>query len=191
MVAGLGLTIGYLLGGVLTAELSWRWVMFVNVPFGATVLVLAPRFIAEPERHPGRIDWPGAAASTLGMGALAYAFIRVGQAGWADGRAIAAFAVAVTVTAGFVAWEARAAYPVMPLRLFAERNRATGLASMFLLAIALTGTVYFLSQLLQEALGMSALRAGLAVLPLALTQIAVARSAPRLVARGLPPGTPG
>ncbi len=58
MVAGLGVALGYLLGGVLTAELSWRWVMFVNVPFGAAVLLLAPRFIGEPERHPGRIDWP-------------------------------------------------------------------------------------------------------------------------------------
>jgi EmrB/QacA subfamily drug resistance transporter len=182
-VAGLGVALGYLLGGVLTAELSWRWVMFINVPFGAAVMLLAPRFISEPERHPGRIDWAGTIASTLGMGALAYAFIRVGQTGWSDGQAIAAFAAAAVLTAAFVAWQARAAYPVMPLRLFAHRNRAAGLANMFLLSIALTGTIYFLSQLLQEAYGMSPLRSGLAVLPLALTQIAAARTAPRLVTR--------
>ncbi len=181
--AGVGVTIGYVLGGVLTAELSWRWVMFVNVPFGLAVMVLAPRFIAEPGRHPGRIDWPGAVVSTLGLGALAYAFIRVGQVGWGDDRVIAAFAVAAVATAGFVAWQARAADPIMPLRLFGQRDRAAGLAAMFLLAIGLTGTVYFLSQLLQEGLGMSPLRAGLAVLPMALTQIAAARAAPRLVAR--------
>ncbi|MEU9023620.1 MFS transporter [Actinomadura sp. NPDC048394] len=164
MVAGFGVALGYLLGGVLTAELSWRWVMFVNVPFGTAVIMLAPRFISEPERHPGRIDWAGAITSTLGMGALAYAFIRVGEAGWSDGRAIGAFAAAAVLTGAFVAWQARAAYPVMPLRLFADRNRAAGLANMFLLAISLTGTVYFLSQLLQEAYGMSPLRSGLAVL---------------------------
>jgi EmrB/QacA subfamily drug resistance transporter len=183
MSAGLGVALGYLLGGVLTAELSWRWVMFVNVPFGAAVLLLAPRFIGEPERHPGRVDWAGTVASTLGMGALAYAFIRVGQTGWGDGQALAAFAAAGALTAGFVAWQARAAYPVMPLRLFASRNRAAGLANMFLLSIGLTGTIYFLSQLLQEAYGMSPLRSGLAVLPLAVTQVAAARTAPRLVTR--------
>jgi EmrB/QacA subfamily drug resistance transporter len=183
MVAGIGLTIGYILGGVLTAELSWRWVMFVNVPFGLAVVILAPRFIDEPERHRGRIDWPGAIASTLGMGALAYAFIRVGETGWSDTRALAAFAAAIAATGGFVAWQARATYPIMPLRLFANRNRAAGLANMFLLASALAGTVYFLSQLLQESLGMSPLRSGVAVLPLAATQIAAARTASRIVAR--------
>ncbi len=121
--------------------------------------------------------------STLGMSALAYAFIRVGQACWADGRAVSAFAAAAVLTGAFVAWQARAAYPVMPLRLFADRNRAAGLANMFLLAISLTGTVYFLSQLLQEAYGMSPLRSGLAVLPLAATQIAAARATPRIVAK--------
>jgi EmrB/QacA subfamily drug resistance transporter len=186
MVAGVGLTIGFLLGGVLTAELSWRWVMFVNVPAGAAVMVLTPRFVHEPERHPGRIDWVGTVASTLGMGALAYAFIRVGQTGWSDHQALASFAVAAVSTVGFVAWEARAAQPVMPLRLFARRNRAAGLANMFLLAGALSSTIYFMSQLLQEGLGMSPLRSGLAVLPLALTQIASAQVAPRLVARAGP-----
>jgi MFS family permease len=126
MAAGLGIALGYFLGGVLTSERSWRWVMLVNVPFGAAVLVLAPRFISEPERHPGRVDWAGAIMSTLGMGALAYAFIRVGEAGWGDRQAIGAFAAAAVLTAGFVAWQARAAYPVMPLRLFADRNRAAG-----------------------------------------------------------------
>jgi EmrB/QacA subfamily drug resistance transporter len=183
MAAGIGLTIGYILGGVLTAELSWRWVMFVNVPFGIAVAVLAPRFIGEPERHPGRIDWPGATASTLGMGALAFAFIRVGQTGWGDHQSLGAFAAAAVLTALFLARQARAEYPLMPLRLLAHRNRDAGLASMFLLAIALAGTMYFLSQLLQEALGMSPLRAGLAVLPLALTQMAAARTAARLVSR--------
>jgi EmrB/QacA subfamily drug resistance transporter len=186
MAAGLGMALGYFLGGVLTSELSWRWVMFVNVPFGAAVLLLAPRFISEPERHPGRIDWVGAITSTLGMGALAYAFIRVGQTGWGDRQAIGAFAAAAVLTAGFVAWQSRAAYPVMPLRLFAHRNRAAGLASMFLLAVPLSGTIYFLSQLLQEAYGMSPLRSGLAVLPLAVTQVAAARTAPLLVARAGP-----
>lgn len=183
MAAGLGVALGYLLGGVLTSELSWRWVLFVNVPFGAAVIALVPRFIAEPGHHPGRIDWIGAVTSTLGMSALTYAFIRVGQAGWSDSQALAAFATAIILTAGFVAWQARAAYPVMPLRLLAHRNRAAGMAAMFLLAIPLTGTIYFLSQLLQEAYGMSALRAGLAVLPMAATQIVAARVAPRLVAR--------
>jgi EmrB/QacA subfamily drug resistance transporter len=183
VAAGLGITIGYILGGVLTAELSWRWVMFVNVPFGIAVVLLAPRFIDEPERHPGWIDWPGAIMSTLGMGALAFAFIRVGQTGWGDHEALGAFAAAAVLTATFLARQARTEYPLLPLRLLAHRNRAAGLANMFLLAIALAGMMYFLSQFLQEVLGMSPLAAGLAILPLAMTQIAAARTASRLVSR--------
>jgi predicted MFS family arabinose efflux permease len=183
MVAGLGVTIGYILGGVLTTELSWRWVMFVNVPFGIAVMIFAPRILGEPERHPGRIDWPGAIASSLGMGALAYAFIRVGETGWSDRQALGAFVAAAVLITGFLFWQARAAHPVMPLRLFAHRNRAAGLANMFLLAVALAGTIYFLSQLLQEGLGLSPLRSGVAVLPLAVTQIAASRTASRVVSR--------
>ncbi len=181
--AGVGITVGYILGGVLTAELSWRWVMFVNVPVGIVILVLAPRFVGEPERHPGRIDGWGALTGTCGMGALAYAFIRVGDTGWGGGRVLGTFAAAAALLMIFIGQQARTAYPIMPLRLFADRNRAVGLANMFLLGAALTGTIYFLSQLLQEVYGLSPLRAGLAVLPLALAQIASARTAPRLIAR--------
>ena len=180
--AGVGVTLGYILGGVLT-EFSWRWVLFVNVPFGIAVVVLAPRFLGEPERHSGRIDLSGAFTSTLGMGALAYAFIRVGETGWTDVQAVAAFAASAALIAAFLIRQSVATHPIMPLRLFAHRNRAAGLANMFLLAAAMAGTIYFLSQLLQETLDMSPLRAGLAVLPLALTQIAAARTAPRLVSR--------
>ncbi|WP_248837493.1 MFS transporter [Frankia sp. AgKG'84/4] len=181
--AGAGVSIGYILGGVLTAELSWRWVMFINVPFEIAIVVLAPRFVAEPARHPGRIDVVGALLGTGGMGALTYAFIRVGDTGWGDSRALATFAAAAILIAAFLGWQARGAHPIMPLRLFVDRNRAVGLANMFLLAAALAGTIYFLSQLLQVGLGMSPLRAGLAVLPLAFTQIASSRAAPRLLAR--------
>jgi predicted MFS family arabinose efflux permease len=181
--AGAGVTIGYILGGVLTAELSWRWVMLINVPFGAAVVILAPRFVDEPERHPGRIDLAGALTSTLGMGALAYTFIRIGDTGWSDSRTLGAFTAAAVLIAIFLIRQARTAHPIMPLRLLAHRNRAAGLVNMFLLGAALAGTIYFLSQLLQEVLGMSPLRAGLAVLPLAATQIMSARTAPRLVSR--------
>ncbi|MBL7493677.1 MFS transporter [Frankia sp. AgB1.9] len=181
--AGAGVTIGYVLGGVLTAELSWRWVMFINVPFGTAILFLAPRFIAEPERHPGRIDVLGACTATLGLGALTYAFIRVADTGWTNSQALGAFVAAAVLLAAFLGWQSRTTHPIMPLRLFTDRNRAIGLANMFLLGAALAGTIYFLSQLLQEALGMGPLRAGLAVLPMALTQIASSRAAPRLVSR--------
>jgi EmrB/QacA subfamily drug resistance transporter len=181
--AGLGVAAGYITGGILTAQLSWRWVMFINVPFGLAVTVLAPLFIAEPQRHRGRIDLPGALISTAGMAALTYAFIRVGSTGWNDRTALTAFTAAPLLLAGFVAIQARTANPVMPLRLFSDRNRTAALLNMFFLAAAMTGMVYFLSQFLQEVLGLNPLRAGLAVLPLAATQLLSARLAPRMVAR--------
>src|ERR1700689_4693265 len=79
-----GASLGLVLGGVITEWASWRWVLFVNVPIGAAVLLAAPRFLGESQRRPGRFDLAGALTSTGGMAALVYAFIRAASAGWGD-----------------------------------------------------------------------------------------------------------
>jgi EmrB/QacA subfamily drug resistance transporter len=178
-----GASIGLILGGMLTDWASWRWVLFINVPVGAVVLLLAPRFLDETERHRGRLDLAGALTSVTGMVALVYAFIRAADAGWGDGLTIAAFATGVLLLGAFVAVETRAAQPVVPLRLFADRARAASYLDMLLLAAAMFGMFFFLVQFLQNLAGFSPLRAGLAFLPMTLPLFAVARLAPRLVAR--------
>lgn len=178
-----GASVGLILGGVLTDWVSWRWVLFINVPVGVAVLLLGPVFLQETERHRGRLDVAGALTSVTGMVALVYAFIRAADAGWSDGVALGALAAGVVFLGAFIAVEARAAQPVVPLRLFASRSRAGAYLNMLLLAAAMFGAFFFLVQYLQNSLGMSPIEAGLAFLPLTGLLFAGARMAPRLVPR--------
>ncbi|MEO3825231.1 MFS transporter [Actinomadura sp. B10D3] len=182
-VAGAGAAIGMIVGGVLTEAGSWRWVFFVNVPVGLALALLAPRVLAETERRPGRVDIGGALASTLGMTALVYALIRVGEEGWGDSRALAAFGAAAVLLAGFAAIETRAGQPVMPLWLLTGRDRAASYLVQLCLVAAMFGSYFFLTQYLQQILGYGPLRAGAAFLPMVGMQFAVVRTAPRLMRR--------
>jgi EmrB/QacA subfamily drug resistance transporter len=177
-----GASVGLILGGVLTDWASWRWVLFINVPVGVAVLLLTPVFLEETERHRGRLDIAGAVTSVTGMVALVYAFIRAADAGWSDRVTLLAFAAGVLLVA-FVVVESRAEQPVVPLRLFAERARAGSYFDMLLLAAAMFGMFFFLVQFLQNSLGFSPLKAGLAFLPMTGLLFGVARLAPRLVPR--------
>jgi EmrB/QacA subfamily drug resistance transporter len=178
-VASAGFAIGLILGGLLTEWFSWRAVLFINLPFGVAVLALAPRFIREPARHPARLDLPGALTATVGTAALVYGFIRAAEAGWSDPPALAALAAGVAALAVFGRTEVRAREPLMPLHLFADRNRAAGYLNFFFGAMAMMAAFFFLTQFLQEVSGYSSLTTGFAFLPLAVTLFTVARLMPR------------
>src|SRR5512132_176452 len=143
-VSGSGAAVGLLLGGMLTSWLSWRWVLFVNVPIGILLAVAAPLYIAESERQPGRFDVAGALTSTAGMTSLVYGFIRAAQEGWSDAGTIASFAAAVVLLLAFLLVETRTAQPITPLHMFRNRNRAGSYAIMLALAAALFGMFFFL-----------------------------------------------
>jgi EmrB/QacA subfamily drug resistance transporter len=183
-VAVSGGAIGLIAGGMLTSWLSWRWVLFVNVPIGILLAVLAPLFIAESERQPGRFDLGGALTSTAGMTALVYGFIRAAQEGWSDPGTIGSFVAAVVLLAVFFSIETRTRQPITPLHLFRDRNRAGSYAIMLALAAAMFGQFFFLTLFVQDVLGYSPLRAGLAFLPITgaivVTSQFAARSLPRL-----------
>ena len=85
-----GSSLGLVLGGIITEWLSWRWVLFINVPIGAVVLAAAPLFVAETPRLPGRFDLAGALTATAGVTTLVYGFIRAAGSGWGDHLALAA-----------------------------------------------------------------------------------------------------
>jgi len=178
-----GASLGLVLGGVITEWASWRWVLFINVPIGAAVILATPRFLPETPRQPGRFDVAGALTSTGGMSALVYAFIRAASNGWADRLTIAAFAAAAALLTAFLMTEARSAHPVTPLRLFADRGRSASYLVRLLLVAGMIGIFFFLTQFLQEVLGFSPLRAGIAFLPMTAALFAVSRLAPRLVPR--------
>ncbi|MDX3847361.1 MFS transporter [Streptomyces europaeiscabiei] len=160
-----GGAIGLLAGGMLTEWLDWRWVLFVNVPIGVLIAVLAPMYISESERHPGRFDIAGALTSTAGMASLVYGFIRAAEDGWRDSLAIGSFAAAVVLLLVFGFIERRAKEPITPLRMFRDRNRSGTYVIMLSLAAAMFGMFFFIVLFVQNVLQYTPIEAGLAFLP--------------------------
>jgi EmrB/QacA subfamily drug resistance transporter len=178
-----GASLGLVLGGMITEWLSWRWVLFINVPIGLLVIALTPMFVAETPRVSGRFDLTGAITSTAGVAAVVYGFIRAASDGWGNPVALASFGAAAVLLAGFLLNETRAPQPITPLRLFADGSRSGSFAARLLLVAGMFGMFFFLTQFLQDVLGFSPLRAGVAFLPMTITLFAVSRLAPRLIPR--------
>jgi EmrB/QacA subfamily drug resistance transporter len=178
-----GSSLGLVLGGMITQWANWRWVLFINVPIGIAVAVLAPVFVSETPRQPGRFDLPGAVTSTAGVAALVYAFIRAASNGWGDHLGIAAFAVGAVLLVSFVLNETRAPQPITPLRLFADRGRSGSFAVRLLLVAGMFGMFFFLTQFLQDVLGFGALTTGIAFLPMTALLFGVSRLMPRVMPR--------
>ena len=177
------LSLGQVLGGMLTSWGSWRWVFFVNVPVGILVAFLTPRIVRETETHRGKLDLAGGAASVAGTGALVYGFLRAASDGWGDATALGSLGAGVVLLAAFALLERRAQQPVMPLRLLASRDRAFAYAAFFLIPAGMFGVFYFLGQYLQDVLGYGPLRAGFAFLPMTVAMFALIRVVPRLLPR--------
>jgi EmrB/QacA subfamily drug resistance transporter len=188
-IAGAGGAIGLLLGGLIVEVLSWRWVFFVNVPIGAVVLALAPRIVRESRSErvsEGGYDIEGAATITLGTIALVFTLIKADSWGWTSGRTLAGFAIAIALITAFIVIERRHRDPLVPLRIFKNRSLAAADATFLLVAAGLFGVFFFLTLYFQQVLGYSALKTGVAYLPLSLTLIGSSALASRLVDRFTP-----
>jgi EmrB/QacA subfamily drug resistance transporter len=182
-VAGGGGSVGLVLGGMLTSWLSWRSGLFINVPIGATLVVVAPRVLRESERRSGHFDLAGAVTSTLGMFSVVYGIVRAGSSGWGDGLTFASLVAGGALLAAFVVNERRAKQPITPLRLFASRERAGAYLTRMLFVGAMFGQFFLLTLYLQGVKDFSPVEAGLAFLPLTLVMFAMTSVVPRLVAR--------
>ncbi|PPI91960.1 MFS transporter [Nocardia nova] len=178
-----GFAIGLILGGLLTQWLSWRSVLFINVPFGLVVALLAVRYLPDAPRRRAHLDLPGAVTATGAVAALVYGFISAAAHGWDDVTTDVSLTVGVVALVAFLLIERRAVQPLLPLHLFADRNRAAAYANMFLGPMAGTSMFFFLTQYLQEVRGMSALATGFAFLPTAVTMFTMIRLIPRLLPR--------
>src|SRR3954451_8836258 len=180
---GLGAAAGLLLGGVLVNSLGWRWVFFVNVPLAVVVAALAPRFIPVAARRSARFDLRGAASATVGLGLLVFDLSRAAEHGWANITTFGPIAIGVLGLLVFVRIEARSAQPLMPLWVFADRNRGGAYLIQALMGAALFG-MFFLSTLyLQNVLGYGPLKAGAAFVPVAVAMIAAAGAVSQIVTR--------
>jgi len=165
-VSAAGGATGLVTGGLLTELVSWRWVMFVNVPIGVAIWFLGRMVLVETPQRQGRFDLTGAMTSTVGMTAIVFGLIESGAAGWTDRRTLGAFAAGVVLLALFVRTEGRVEEPILPLRLLSHRARTTANAARGLVYAGMYGTFFFLSQFLQDLQHYSPLRAGAAFLPM-------------------------
>ncbi|MHB8439180.1 MAG: MFS transporter [Acidimicrobiales bacterium] len=182
-MSGAGGSLGLLLGGVLTDIASWRWVLFVNVPIGVLVALGAPRVLGDTPTRPGRLDLPGALSVTGGMTALVYGLSNAAEHGWGATATVVSLILASALLVTFVLVESRSAHALMPLHIFSDRNRAGAYAVMLCLAGAMFGTFFFITQYVQDILGYSPLRAGVAFLPMTIGIGATATVVSRVVTK--------
>ncbi|MDQ6729615.1 MAG: MFS transporter, partial [Actinomycetota bacterium] len=168
-VAGAGGAAGVLLGGVLTSGLSWRWVLFVNVPIGLAAAALAPRTLVESRAEDGTntFDLPGAVTVTAGLSLLVYAIVDAVSAGWGSSKTLVLIAGAVVLLVAFVAIESRQRQPLMPFSIFRLRTLRGANIVGLLIGMSLFSMFFFVSLYLQNVLHYSPIKTGFSYLPLA------------------------
>jgi EmrB/QacA subfamily drug resistance transporter len=181
--AGIGASVGLVLGGVLADWTSWRVGFFVNLPIGIAMIVASYRYIVETDRGSGSFDLAGALTSTVGMTALVYGLVRSAESGWGDPVTLVSLTSAAVLVAAFVFVEGRVAHPIMPLRLFMHRERVGAYVGRALFIGAMIGFFFFTTQFLQGVAGFNPLQTGAAFLPMTVTNFAVALMVPRLTRR--------
>src|SRR5215208_7612481 len=183
-VGGFGAAAGVLLGGILTDALSREWIFFVNVPVGAAAFALTPLLLTESRDAGVRtFDVPGAVLVTTGLSSLVYAITQAGQDGWLAATTVAFFAASLVLLAAFVVWEQRHAEPLMRLGIFRIKTLTGANVAGFILGTALFSMFLMLTLYMQQVLGYSAMKTGVAYLAVACTAIVWSAVAAQLVTR--------
>ncbi len=167
-VAGAGGAIGLLLGGVLTEYLSWRWCLYVNLIFAGVAVAGALTLLHRQPRAAGRpkLDLPGAVLVSGGMFCIVYGFSNAALHSWHTPSTWGFLGAGVVLLAGFGWRQARAAAPLLPLRIVADRNRGGAYLTMLIAATGMFGVFLFLTYYLQQTLGFSPVVSGVAFLPM-------------------------
>ncbi|TIC81079.1 MFS transporter [Nocardioides sp. GY 10127] len=192
-MSGAGAAVGLILGGWLTGLDSafgfdvegWRLTFLINVPIGLIAAAVAPLLLPESETHPGELDVPGAITGTLGLVGIVFGFTRAGESdyGWGSAQTLLSLGAGVVLLAVFVLIEQRREHPLLPIRIFANRNRAASLIAMLIAPAAMFAMFYYLSLFVQQIMGYSSLRTGFAFLPFSVGIIIGATVSSNLVNR--------
>ncbi|WP_326649631.1 MULTISPECIES: MFS transporter [unclassified Streptomyces] len=183
-VGAAGGAAGGLVGGALTDLLSWRWVLLINVPFGALVLVGAAIRLTESRAGDGRrLDLPGAVLVTGGLAAVAYGIVQTEESGWTAPATLLPLIGGLAVLGVFLAVEKRTAAPLMPLKVFRSRAVSAANVAMLVCGSASFAMWFFMTVYAQNVLSYTPFQAGLALIPSSLSVIVGSKLAPRLMAR--------
>ncbi|MDI3405928.1 MFS transporter [Streptomyces cavernicola] len=175
---------GGLVGGVLTDLLSWRWVLLINVPIGALVLVAGAVWLSESRSGQARrLDLPGAVLVTAGLATLAYGIVQTEAEGWTAAATLTPLAAGLVLLLLFLLVEARTKVPLMPLKLFKVRSVSAANAAMFICGGGMFAMWFFMTLYAQNVLGYTPLNAGLALIPSSLTIVIGSKLAPLLMPR--------
>ncbi|MGW7528023.1 MFS transporter [Streptomyces sp. NPDC054783] len=186
-VAGLGAAFGLVVGGLVADLISWRAGFFLNVPVGVVMMVLAVRFLPETERRQGRFDIAGSVLATLGSTALVLGMVDAADFGWTAPLTLVPLLAGVVMLGLFLRVERRAAQPIVPLRLFASRERSGAYVTRMLYMGAMMGFFFFTAQFVQSVYHWTPLQAGASFMPMTLINFCLAVQVPRLLQRAARP----
>jgi EmrB/QacA subfamily drug resistance transporter len=163
-VSGLGIALGPVIGGAITSYASWQWIFWINVPIGVALLPLI-LLVRESRGGAGRLDLAGTVLATGGLFGIVYGLVRGNGQGWTSGEVLGALVGGGALLLGFVAWQARARAPMVPLGMFASRGFALSNVVSLIMSFGMFGSVFLLAQFMQTVQGYSPLQAGVRTLP--------------------------
>ncbi|MFF0814209.1 MFS transporter [Rhodococcus sp. NPDC003318] len=184
-MTGVGSVTGLIVGGALT-EVSWRWIFLINVPIGLVILLLAFRSLAETNAERLQLDVPGAILATLGCAAVVFGFTEGPEMGWARPPVLVGLIGGVVLLVAFLLVERRAENPLLPFSLFRNRDRVATFIAIALVGMVMFSLAPFVALFVQDILGYTPLRAGLAFVPFAFGLGSAAFVASKLAARVQP-----
>jgi EmrB/QacA subfamily drug resistance transporter len=163
-IAGLAVAMGPLVGGAVVDGLSWQWIFWLNVPIGIVLLPLATR-LSESHGPDKALDLPGLALVSAGLFGIVWGLVNGNSDGWSSPSIVGALTAGAVLVAAFVAWELRAAEPMLPMRFFKNRAFAAANGASLFMYFGMFGSIFLLTQFFQTAQGYSPLAAGLRILP--------------------------
>ncbi len=163
-ISGVAVALGPLVGGAVVQGISWHWIFWINVPIGLAVIPLAARWLSESRGPYGKLDLPGLALGSGGLFGIVFGLVRAQSLGWTSPTILAVLAAGLALLAGFVMWERRTAEPMLPMYFFAKRSFAVTNVASLAMYFGMFGSIFFLSQYMQNVLGNSPLQAGLKLL---------------------------
>ncbi|MYW00082.1 MFS transporter [Streptomyces sp. SID3343] len=164
-VNGLAVAVGPLVGGAIVDGGSWQWIFWLNVPIGLALVPLARIKLSESRGRNSRLDLPGTVLISTGLLGVVFGLVRGQADGWTSPTILASLTVGVILIGVFVGWERRAPQPMVPLHLFRNRGFAAVNVSGLLMFAGIFGSIFLLTQFVQNVLGYSPLEAGLRMLP--------------------------